>query len=60
VDHALPAVLGRYLHAGSAGGVGAIVMIQPDRDLALVVLPNAGSDDAILAAQAAAIELPAR
>ena len=32
-------------------------MIQPDRDIAVVVLTNAGSTDAIQAAQSAASEL---
>ena len=49
-----------WFHAGSAGTFGAIVMIQPDRDVAVVVLTNAGSEDAILAAQSAAIELLSR
>jgi len=35
-------------------------MIQPDHDVAVVVLTNAGSDDAIMAVQAAAMELLAR
>jgi CubicO group peptidase (beta-lactamase class C family) len=46
-----------WFHAGSAGTFAAIVMIQPDRDVAVVILTNAGSEDAILAAQAAAIEV---
>jgi CubicO group peptidase (beta-lactamase class C family) len=49
-----------WFHAGSAGSFGAIVMIQPDRDVAVVVLTNAGTDDAVLAAQSAAIELLGR
>ena len=46
-----------WFHAGSAGTFGAIVMIQPGRDIAVVVLTNAGSNEAVLAAQDAAIEL---
>jgi CubicO group peptidase (beta-lactamase class C family) len=44
-------------HVGSAGTFVAVVMIQPDRDRAVVLLSNAGSDGAIQAVQAAAIEL---
>ena len=46
-----------WFHAGSAGTFGAIVMIQPARDAAVVVLTNAGSNEAIFAAQDAAIQL---
>ena len=49
-----------WFHAGSAGTFGAIVMIQPDRGTVVVVLANAGSDEAIPAAQDAAIELLSR
>ena len=47
-------------HVGSAGTFAAVVMIQPGRDLAVVILSNAGNDRALEAVQAAAIELLAR
>lgn len=43
-------------HVGSAGTFAVVVMIQPDRDVAVAVATNAGSDDAIDAIQEAAIE----
>jgi CubicO group peptidase (beta-lactamase class C family) len=46
-----------WVHAGSNATFAAVVMIQPDRDIAVVVLTNAGSADAIQAAQSAASEL---
>jgi CubicO group peptidase (beta-lactamase class C family) len=46
-----------WVHAGSNATFAAVAMIQPDRDIAVVVLTNAGSADAIQAAQSAAAEL---
>jgi len=45
---------------GSAGTFAACVMIQPDRDIAVVILSNAGSDRAINAVQSAAIDVLTR
>jgi len=47
-------------HAGSSGSFGAVVIIQPERDLAVVVVTNAGSSRAVEAIQKAAIELATR
>ncbi len=46
-----------WLHTGSNASFAAVAMIQPDRDIAVVVLTNGGSADAIQAAQSAASEL---
>ncbi len=47
-------------HVGSAGTFAVCVMLQADRDVAVVVASNAGSDGAITAVQAAAIQVLTR
>ncbi len=47
-------------HVGSSGTFGVVAVIQPERDLAVVVATNAGSEAALNAIQAAAVQLLAR
>jgi len=44
-------------HVGSAGTFAVCVMIQPDRDLAVVIATNAGGSNAINAVQGACLQI---
>jgi hypothetical protein len=49
-----------WVHVGSAGTFAVCAMIQPERDVAVVIATNAGSGGAVTAVQAAALEILTR